>query len=55
MEIAEENKKVFLLGDNVCVGEGGGGGGGGEGGLVVLLLFLNKKKNSCVTLVFEQV
>lgn len=53
MEIAEENKKVFLLGDNVCVGEGGGGGGGG--GLVVLLLFLNKKKNSCVTLVFEQV
>lgn len=53
MEIAEENKKVFLLGDNVCVGEGGGGGG--EGGLVVLLLFLNKKKNSCVTLVFEQV
>lgn len=54
MEIAEENKKVFLLGDNVCVGEGGGGGGG-EGGLVVLLLFLNKKKNSCVTLVFEQV
>lgn len=28
MEIAEENKKVFLLGDNVCVGEGGGGGGG---------------------------
>lgn len=43
MEIAEENKKVFLLGDNVCVGEGGGGGGG-EGGLVVLLLFLNKKK-----------
>lgn len=31
MEIAEENKKVFLLGDNVCVGEGGGGGGGGFG------------------------
>lgn len=31
MEIAEENKKVFLLGDNVCVGEGGGGGGGGRG------------------------
>lgn len=31
MEIAEENKKVFLLGDSVCVGEGGGGGGGWVG------------------------
>lgn len=55
MEIAEENKKVFLLGDNVCVGEGGGGGGGGGGGFGCTFTFPEQKKNSCVTLVFEQV
>lgn len=43
MEIAEENKKVFLLGDNVCVGEGGGGGGGG-GGFGCTFTFPEQKK-----------